>query len=162
MSATPHRATRFHSLPTVRCPRPVPPDPDVPDCWRSVVSVRKRLGRRSLEGDALYCAAAGAMLMVLRRPVGRRVAVAPGLVGLGGAATVLWAGGLAAVSRRRLAGPLAVVGTANLIAATALIATGARQPSAMRRRLLTVTGVEVAAFATTQALALALSERPAA
>jgi hypothetical protein len=130
--------------------------------WRSVVSVRERFGRRSLQGDALYCAALGATLLVLCRPVGRRVAVAPAVVGLGGAATLLWAYGLAALSRRRLVVPLAVVGTANAIAATTLVAAATRQPRPTGRRLLTATGAEVAAFAATQALALALSENRAA
>jgi len=90
------------------------------------------------------------------------VAVAPALVGLGGAATLLWAGRVAALSRRRLVVPLAAVGTANIIAATTLIVAGARQPSATGRRLLTATGAEAAAFAATLALALALSGNRAA
>jgi hypothetical protein len=86
------------------------------------------------------------------------MAVAPAFLGLGGAATLVWAYGLAALSRRRLVLPLAVVGTANGIAATTLISAGARQPNATCRRLLSLTGAEVAAFAAMQALALALSE----
>ena len=118
-------------------------------------------GDGALDADAAYCAMAGALLIGLRRARAPHWRSAPRLVGLGGAATVIWAGLVALVHRRRPARPLAVVGTANVVAATALMAAAVRQPGAARRRFLTAAGLEVASFAAFQALALGLSE-PAA
>ena len=124
--------------------------------------MRQRLGRRSLVADSVYCAAAGTALIGLRSTAAVRAGLAPRTIGIVGAFVVLWAGFVAALSRRRLGRSLAVVGTANVVAAAALTATAMRQRRPSDRRILTVTGLEVAAFAASQALALGLSERRAA
>ena len=121
--------------------------------------VRGQLGRRSLELDALYCAGAGALLIGLRRPVGRWLGIRPGFARVGGAATLAWAAWLAGVSRRRDPRPLVIVGTVNAVAAAALIGAGVRHPRAAGRFMLLGAGVEVATFAIAQAAALALPEQ---
>lgn len=115
----------------------------------------EELGRRSLQLDAVYCAAVGAAIAGLRRPVGRILGVPPEATVASGIATVAWSGAVAAMSRRaQRRWPVAAVGTANTAAALALLIAGTRRRHPVARTVLVVGGLQVAGFAVSQALAL--------
>ncbi len=115
----------------------------------------ERLGRRSLELDAVYCAGAGVITVLARRRVGEIIGVAPSLVGTAGVATLVWAGGVAAASRRRRwRGPVAAIAVANVVASTALAAGAVHEERGSGRVLLAVVSAQVASFAAVQTWAL--------
>ena len=131
----------------------------VPERTPTLTTMRERLGRRSLVADSIYCAAVGTALIRLRPVAAARTGLPPRTIGGAGAFVIVWAGFVGALSRAEVGRSLAVVGTANVIAASALLAAAARQPRPSDRRIVALTGLEVAAFAASQALALGLSDR---
>jgi hypothetical protein len=124
--------------------------------------MREQLGRRTLAADAIYCAVGGALAIGLRHRLARRLALPPALLGAVGAATVAWAAVVGRSRHRDLRPTLRAVGAANTLAAAGLLVTGWRRRHRPGAGLLVATGLEVAAFAGSQALALTRPERAAA
>lgn len=116
----------------------------------------EKLARTSLILDAAYCALGGAAVALLHERVARamrideRVVISVGLITVGWAAVV---GRMSALDDWQTA-TLAVCG-ANVAAATTLAGLGVKRPRGRARALLAVTACEVAAFAVSQAGAVA-------
>jgi len=113
------------------------------------------LGRRLLRLDALYCAAAGAIALLLFAPLAELFGT-PRLVPIvAGVATLAWA-----LVVHRLATspawrePITMVAGANVVAAAAIATLAILQPAAAARLLLAAVAIEVAAFAAAQFAAL--------
>jgi hypothetical protein len=119
----------------------------------------EELGRRSLQLDAGYCAVAGAKLVVGSRWLSGRVGVPPSVLSGLGVLTLAWSGVVVRAARsqdwRR---SVATVGAANLAAATVTGSLAGKARSPFFRVVLALVALEVAAFAGSQAAALATSE----
>jgi hypothetical protein len=116
---------------------------------------RELLGRRLLRLDALYCAAAGVIALLLFMPLAELLGT-PRLVPiLAGVATLAWA-----LIVHRLATsptwrePVTMVAGANIIAALAIAALAVIEPDTAARVLLAAVALEVAVFAVAQIAAL--------
>src|SRR5919107_1769229 len=107
--------------------------------------------RRWLRLDAVYCAGAGLLAIVLAAPLGRLFHVPALLVAAIGVATLAWAlilARLAALPRWRH--PLRLVAAANAVASLAVMALAVVAPAAAGHLLLAAVAVEVGAFAAVQ------------
>ena len=115
----------------------------------------EELGRRLLRLDAVYCAGAGAIALVLFSPLARLLdAPAPLLAALG-ILTVGWAWVLLRLAARSdWRRVLTAVASANGLAAAAVLALGMLVPGTTGRLLLAAVAVEVAALAAGQIAAL--------
>lgn len=105
--------------------------------------------------DAIYCALAGTVIAGGRHRVGEILGLHPRTTAAGGAATVAWSGALTVLSRhahRRW--PVAAVGVANAVAAAVLVTSGLRHAHRLARIVLVIGGLQVGAFAVSQALAV--------
>ena len=113
------------------------------------------LGRRLLRLDALYCAGAGLVAVLLFAPLADLLHAPPPVLLVAGVATLGWA-----VFVHRLAtrpgwrAPVAAVAVANAAAAAAIVALAVGAPATAARVLLVAVAVEVAAFAAGQFAAL--------
>jgi hypothetical protein len=113
------------------------------------------LGRRLLQLDAAYCAAAGLIAIVAFAPLADLLAAPEALLVGAGVATLVWA--LIVHRLARLAdwrAPVAAVAAANLAGAGAIAALALGTPRLAGQLLLAAVAVEVAAFAGTQFVAL--------
>jgi hypothetical protein len=108
--------------------------------------------RRSLRLDAAYCAGAGVLALALAAPVGRLFHVPTTVPAAIGVATLVWAGALFVLARRRdWRRPTAVVAAANAFASLVVGGLAIVAPAAAGRLLLAGVALEVAAFAAVQA-----------
>jgi hypothetical protein len=111
----------------------------------------ERDARRWLRLDALYCAVAALIALVLCVPLARWFGVPFPLVAVIGAATGAWAWLLhrlaASPAWRR---PLAAVAAANVAGSAAVTVLAALAPGVAPRLLLAAVAIEVAAFAVVQ------------
>lgn len=113
----------------------------------------EELGRRSLEVDAAYCAAAATVTLLARRPLARVLALPTSTVAVPALGTYVWVGLLARLARRpSWRSPVAAVAAANLGAAAVLLGLAAKRRQG--RILLAATALEVTAFACSQLVAL--------
>jgi hypothetical protein len=113
------------------------------------------LGRRLLQLDAAYCAAAGLIAIVAFAPLAELLAAPEALLVAAGIATLAWAlvvRHLAQAARWR--GPLTAVAAANIAAAGALGALALATPRLAGQLLLAAVAVEVGGFAAGQLVAL--------
>jgi hypothetical protein len=109
------------------------------------------LARRWLRLDAVYCAAAGAIVVALSVPLGRLFHIPPSLAALIGGVTLVWALLLAHLaSRQDWQQSIRLVVGANAAASLGLLALGVIAPTVAARLLLVAVAVEVAAFAVVQ------------
>ena len=115
----------------------------------------ERLARRSLRADALYCAVAGMSAIGARRRLAEVLGVPRPAVAGAGAATLVWAGVVAALARaahwRRAT---TTVAAANTVASAALGAGALAHDRRGARVLLGALSCEVAAFGVSQVAAL--------
>jgi hypothetical protein len=125
-------------------------DNGAPERYRPRVSGELR-ARRWLRLDALYCAVAGALALVLSAPLARLFHLPVALPAGIGAATLVWAVLLMRFARGETwRHPLAAVATANVVASAGLAVLAAFAPAAAGRLLLIAVAAEVAAFAAVQ------------
>jgi hypothetical protein len=113
------------------------------------------LGRRSLALDAAYCAVAGLIAIVAFAPLAELLAAPEALLVAAGVATLGWA--LVVHRLGRLADwrrPVAAVAGANVLAAVAIAALALAAPRLAAQLLLAAVALEIAAFATSQVIAL--------
>jgi hypothetical protein len=113
------------------------------------------LARRLLRLDAAYCAAAGALAIVVSAPLSRLFdAPRPVLVGVGSAA-IAWSLVLVRLAGGRTwRGPVVTVAAANVIGAAAIVTLAGFAPALAARLLLVAVAAEVSAFAVGQLVAL--------
>jgi hypothetical protein len=113
------------------------------------------LGRKLLRLDALYCAGAGLIALVLSAPLADLFGIPRLLLVVAGIATLAWATLL-----RRLAGslewraPVAIVAVANVAAAGAIAVLAVVGHATAARLLLAAVAIEVCAFGAGQVAAL--------
>ena len=111
----------------------------------------ERRARRSLDLDAWYCGAVGAIAVALAPPLGRFFHVPALLVAAVGVATLVWAVLLTRLARaeewRR---HVTAVGAANSLAAIGVLGLAAVAPVREARLLLAAVAVEIGAFALVQ------------
>ena len=113
------------------------------------------LGRRLLRLDALYCAGAGLIALLLVAPLAELFGIPPALLVGAGVATLAWAAVLNRIAQRiDWRRPVAIVAAANVGAALAIAALALVAPAAAARVLLAAVAVEVAAFGVGQIAAL--------
>lgn len=113
------------------------------------------LGRRLLRLDALYCAGAGLIALILFAPLAELFHIPGVLLVAVGVATLVWATLLHRLAvRLEWRAPVAIVAVANVAAAAAIAALAVVAPATAARVLLGAVAVEVAAFAAGQAAAL--------
>ncbi len=116
---------------------------------------RETLARRSLALDSVYCTIAGATAFLTRRRVGHVLHVDPAAVAVAGIATVAWSALVGVLSRRDdWRSGTSLVGLANTMASAALLGAAVKKAKGPGRVVLAATGLEVAAFAASQAAAL--------
>ncbi|MFC6017923.1 hypothetical protein ACFP2T_17110 [Plantactinospora solaniradicis] len=115
-----------------------------------------RVGRLSLQLDAIYCALAGVSLILFVDPASERLTVPPAVIIASAIAIGGWAFALHRVARRpRLRPWLVGVLAVNVVAATLIAAFAEVRPwDGAFTLLLAAVAVEVAAFAVSQAVAL--------
>jgi hypothetical protein len=107
--------------------------------------------RRWLRLDALYCAAAGAIVLALCVPLGRLFHIAPPLAAVLGAGTLGWAVLLARLAARHdWRRSTRFVAGANVAAAVGLLVLALAAPTMTARVLLLAVAAEVATFAVAQ------------
>ena len=114
-----------------------------------------RLGRISLTADAAYCALAAVCVLAYAQPLANALSVPVSSLAVAAAVTAGWAVVLHLVARRdALRSWLLRVLVANAVAAAAIIGLAISRPRDGVSLLLLAVAVEVALFATSQALAL--------
>jgi hypothetical protein len=112
---------------------------------------RELRARRWLRLDAVYCAAAGLLALVLARPLGDLFDVPAVAVAALGVATLVWASLLALLARRdEWRAPVVVVGMANALVAAVVAASAVVAAATVARLLLVAVALEVGAFAAVQ------------
>lgn len=115
----------------------------------------ERAARRSLLADAGYCAVSGAAFVGLGGRVGRALEVPRALVRSAGVATLVWSVALVWMAKATAWQPwVAVVATANAIAAALLVAAALTRRSRKVGAGLGLAACEVGGFALFQALVL--------
>ena len=113
------------------------------------------LGRRLLLLDAIYCAGAGAVALVLFAPLAGLLETARVVPLVAGAATLVWAFLLFRLAQRSdWRRPVAAVSGANAAAAAGLAVLAVLSPDVAGGLLLAAVAIEVAAFAGAQAVAV--------
>ena len=113
------------------------------------------LGRRLLRLDALYCAGAGLIALLLFAPLAELFRIPPVLLVGAGVATLAWATLLDRIAQRiDWRRPVAIVAAANVAAALAIAALAVVAPATAARVLLAAVSIEVASFAAGQVVAL--------
>ena len=113
------------------------------------------LGRRLLRLDALYCAGAGLIALILFAPLAELFDVPAALLVATGIATLAWATLLYRLARRvEWRAPVTVVAVANVAAALAIAVLAVVGRTTAARLLLAAVAIEVCAFAAGQAAAL--------
>jgi hypothetical protein len=115
----------------------------------------QRLGRLSLRLDAVYCAVVGLVVAVTSGLTADAVNLPTTVVAALGAAVTVWGGAVWwLTSALPLRTALRVVVPANVVAAAGLGAVSVTMASAVVVLTLVAVAVDVAAFATSQAVAL--------
>ena len=113
------------------------------------------LGRRLLRLDAVYCAGAGLIAIVLFTPLARLLETPRAVPVVAGVATVVWAVLLHRLAERAVwRTPVTAVAAANALAVAGLVVLAVLAPGIAARLLLAAVAIEVAAFAVGQAVAL--------
>ena len=112
-------------------------------------------GRWSLRLDAAYCAVLGTAVALGARQIAEGVALPPLVIGAAGVAVVVWAGGvLWMLARLPLRRALGLVMVANVLAALAVGLVSATAATALIVGAVLAVVVDIALFATSQAIAL--------
>jgi hypothetical protein len=124
------------------------------------VSKSELVARRWLRLDALYCAAAGVLVLSLCVPLARLFDIPLALMAGIGVATTFWAWLLLRFAQREhWRRPLELVAAANAAASAGAAVLAARTPAAAPRLLLVAVAIEVAAFAAVQIRVLRSRQR---
>lgn len=115
----------------------------------------RKLGSWSLRLDAGYCAAVGVFLALSADIVTQESSFSPSLIMAAGVAVLLWAAGIWWMfSRLPLRLALRLVMTVNVLAAIAVGFASAAAATALMVAAVLIVAIEVALFATSQAMAL--------
>jgi len=114
-----------------------------------------KVGRWSLRIDAAYCAVLGTAVVLGAGWIAQGVALPPLVIVASGVAVVLWAGGvLWMLSRLPLRRALGLVMIANVLAAIAVGFVSATAATALIVAAVLAVALDIAFFATSQAIAL--------
>ena len=112
-------------------------------------------GRWSLRLDALYCAVLGIAVVLAAGPIAQGVALPPLVIAAVGVAVVVWAAGVMwMLARLPLRRALGLVMIANVLAALAVGLVSLTAATALIVGAVLAVSVDVALFATSQAVAL--------
>ncbi|QKW38188.1 hypothetical protein HUT06_32775 [Actinomadura sp. NAK00032] len=115
----------------------------------------EKFGRWSLRLDAAYCAVVGTAVALFSGQIAQGIAFSPLLIAAAGIAVVVWAGGIVwMLARLPLRLALRLVMVANVLAATAVGFASAAAATVLIVAAVVTVAVDVALFATSQAIAL--------
>lgn len=115
----------------------------------------EKAGRWSLRLDAAYCAVLGTAVALFAEQIAQKIAFAPLLIAVFGVAVVVWAGGIVwMLARLPLRFALRLVMTANVLAAIAVGVASVAAATVLIVAAVVTVAIDVALFATSQALAL--------
>ena len=111
----------------------------------------EKFGRWSLRLDAAYCVLLGLGVAVFSGKIAEGVAFSPVLIAAAGIVVVVWAGGILWMLARL---SLRLVMVANLLAAVAVAFASAAAATLLVVAAVVTVAVDIALFATSQAIAL--------
>lgn len=115
----------------------------------------EKFGRWSLRLDAAYCVLLGLGVAVFSGKIAEGVAFSPVLIAAAGIVVVVWAGGILwMLARLSLRTALRLVMVANLLAAVAVAFASAAAATLLVVAAVVTVAVDIALFATSQAIAL--------
>lgn len=115
----------------------------------------EKFGRWSLRLDALYCALLGLGVAVFSGRIAEGVTLSPAVIAIAGIVVVVWAGGILwMLARLPLRTALRLVMVANLLAAVAVGFASVAAATVLVVAAIVTVAVDVALFATSQAIAL--------